>query len=231
MSRVKGIKGLSKYTGLPRNKLIGTFTKYQEDAAAGEDGFGKTTFRGVPGQDLESEVFYVGRVTPVLHYCMGGITIDVEGSVLTEDGKIIPGLHAAGEVTGGVHGGNRLAGNSLLECTVFGSIVGQKIPVKASRKDSAASATKDEKVAARSKDQLRTITLSEVRQHNTPDDCWVAIHGFVYDLTEFAVEHPAGAQSIYELAGKDGSDAFTAVHSQGILDDFEEDRIGILASS
>jgi succinate dehydrogenase/fumarate reductase flavoprotein subunit len=62
---------------------------------------------------------------------MGGIRIDTEGNVLRDDGSIIEGLHAAGEVTGGVHGNNRLGGNSLLECTVFGSIVGKKLPVRA----------------------------------------------------------------------------------------------------
>merc|ERR1712232_1056300 len=103
---------------------------YQNAASKGYDEFGKTSFRGVPDTDLETETFYVGIVTPVLHYCMGGIKIDNEGNVIKEDGSIIKGLHAAGEVTGGVHGNNRLGGNSLLECTVFGTIVGEKIPVK-----------------------------------------------------------------------------------------------------
>ena len=58
------------------------------------------------GTSIATEVFFAGTVTPVLHYCMGGITIDTEGSVLDENGHKIPGLHAAGEVTGGVHGNN-----------------------------------------------------------------------------------------------------------------------------
>ena len=70
--------------------------------------------------------------------------------------------------------------------------------------------------------------MSELASHNTDDDCWVAIHGVVYDLTAFAEEHPAGPESILELAGQDGTDAFKAVHNENILEDFDEDRIGVL---
>lgn len=157
---------------------------------------------------------------------MGGITIDTEGHVVREDGEIIPGLLAAGEVTGGVHGVNRLGGNSLLECTVFGRRVGNSIPIHSVAASSLSPSTL-EATEAKSAD-LRTVSLSELQKHHTEDDCWVAIHGMVYDLTDFAEEHPAGPQSIYELAGKDGTAAFAAVHNQHILDDFAEDRIGRL---
>lgn len=63
-------------------------------------------------------------VTPVIHYTMGGLQINGNGQVINHNGNIIDGLYAVGEVTGGVHGSNRLAGNSLLECCVFGIIVG-----------------------------------------------------------------------------------------------------------
>ena len=76
----------------------------------------------MPTSDDES--YYAGMVTPVLHYCMGGIRIDDEGHVLNEDGRKVEGLYAAGEVAGGVHGSNRLGGNSLLECVVFGRRIG-----------------------------------------------------------------------------------------------------------
>ena len=55
---------------------------------------------------------------------MGGIVIDTETHVLDTEGKIIPGLFAAGEVTGGIHGGNRLGGNAIVDFTVFGRIAG-----------------------------------------------------------------------------------------------------------
>ena len=64
---------------------------------------------------------------------MGGIKIQPDCSVIRDDGVVINGLYAAWEVTGGVHGNNQLGGNSLLECTVFGTIAGQKIPIKKGR--------------------------------------------------------------------------------------------------
>jgi len=64
------------------------------------------------------------RVTPSLHYVMGGLHIDTSARVLSSQGAPIPGLYAAGEVTGGVHGKNRLAGNGILDNVVFGRIAG-----------------------------------------------------------------------------------------------------------
>lgn len=72
----------------------------------------------------------VAKVTPAVHYTMGGVRINAAGEALTEsaDGALQPvhGLFGAGEVTGGVHGGNRLAGNSLLECVVYGRRAGRR---------------------------------------------------------------------------------------------------------
>lgn len=225
LTRLEGVSALAEWMKLPETKVLGSLKKYQESAILGFDEFGKTTFRGVPHTDLDSEVFYAGTVTPVLHYCMGGITIDTEGNVLNEEGEIIPGLHAAGEVTGGVHGANRLAGNSLLECTVYGSLVGQKIPIKP-RKESPS--IESPSVQSSTIPKERIVTASELAKHNTPEDCWVAIHGTVYDLTSFAEEHPAGPESIHVLAGQDGSEAFAAVHNTAILEEVFEDAIGKL---
>jgi succinate dehydrogenase/fumarate reductase flavoprotein subunit len=66
-------------------------------------------------------------VTPVIHYTMGGLRINEKAQVIRAEGSVIEGLYAVGEVTGGVHGSNRLAGNSLLECCVFGIIAGSMI--------------------------------------------------------------------------------------------------------
>ncbi|KAB5567001.1 FAD binding domain-containing protein [Coniochaeta sp. 2T2.1] len=99
-----------------------------------EDEFGRTSFGhwklGVDGEvDPEAEVC-VARVTPITHFTMGGALINEEGQVLTsvpgEAEKPIDGLWAAGEITGGIHGDNRLGGSSLLECVVFGRIAGQQ---------------------------------------------------------------------------------------------------------
>jgi len=72
---------------------------------------------------VKAEPFYVAIITPVIHYCMGGLEIDTDSAVISaKTGKAIPGLYAAGEVAGGVHGNNRLGGNSLLDCVVFGRV-------------------------------------------------------------------------------------------------------------
>jgi len=128
------------------------------------------------------------------------------------------------------HGVNRLAGNSLLECTVFGTIVGQKLPIKSAQQSDAADSrtiTNSPSGAPTPSEGRQVVSASELEQHNTPDDCWVAIHGLVYDLTEFADEHPAGAESITDLAGKDGTEAFSAVHNHRILEEFDEEIMGV----
>jgi len=99
------------------------------DAAAGRvvDPFGRSTFADWNLRDATPEsVVYVGRVTPVVHFTMGGVVINGRSEVLDADDTPIRGLWAAGEVTGGVHGENRLGGSSLLECVVFGRIAGDQ---------------------------------------------------------------------------------------------------------
>merc|ERR1711937_722008 len=68
--------------------------------------------------------FYVTIITPVIHYCMGGLEVTADAEVISKNG-VIPGLYAAGEIAGGVHGNNRLGGNSLLDCVVFGRVAGK----------------------------------------------------------------------------------------------------------
>merc|ERR1712182_184276 len=94
------------------------------DEPSGKTGSGKKFFHNIiPGSAVKSEPFYVAIITPVIHYCMGGLEVDVDSAVLdSKSGKAIPGLYAAGEVAGGIHGNNRLGGNSLLDCVVFGRV-------------------------------------------------------------------------------------------------------------
>merc|ERR1719229_1319255 len=108
----------------------GSFPAYPSgkswDAASGKTGSGKKFFHNIiPGSAVKSEPFYVAIITPVIHYCMGGLEIDVNSAVVSNKGKAIPGLYAAGEVAGGIHGNNRLGGNSLLDCVVFGRVSGR----------------------------------------------------------------------------------------------------------
>lgn len=224
LTRLEGVPALANWMGIDEEHVRSTLQQYQEDAEAGQDSWGKTSFRGIPQKDLDKEIFYAGTVTPVLHYCMGGVTINNEGSVLDQNGTAIPGLHAAGEVSGGVHGNNRLGGNSLLECTVYGTIVGKKIPIK----PRATAAISSENTQAGIEQQRRDVTRAELAQHSSEEDCWIAIEGMVYDLTDFAEEHPAGPASIHELGGQDGTVEFLAIHNIGIMEDFDDVLIGPL---
>merc|ERR1712024_371199 len=73
----------------------------------------------------KTEPFYVAIITPVIHYCMGRLEVDTNSLVVNAEGKCISGLYAAGEAAGGIHGNNRLGGNSLLDCVVFGRVAGR----------------------------------------------------------------------------------------------------------
>jgi len=231
LTTLHGVGELARWMGVEEDPLRTTLLRYRLDALLEQDMWGKATPRGIPEYDLDAETFHAGTVTPVLHYCMGGIEIDGEGNVLEPGGgSPIAGLHAAGEVAGGVHGHNRLGGNSLLECTVFGRIVGSKVPVADRRVGGGRAATAAEEFTAVETDLTRAITLEELAAHDTPEDCWVAIHGKVYDLTDFAPEHPPGVKSITRLGGTDGTAAFHAVHNRGMLDDFDDVQIGTYMS-
>ena len=105
--------GISKYY----DNVVKTIKEYNESADKKMDQFGKKVF---PQKFDLNDYIYVGVITPSIHYCMGGLTMTQNGELIKTDGKIMNGLFGAGEVTGGVHGGNRLGGNSLMECGVYG---------------------------------------------------------------------------------------------------------------
>ncbi len=84
--------------------------------------FGRTT--GMD-HDLSQAPFYAIKIAPGIHHTMGGVHIDTDAQVIDKDGNPIPGLFAAGEVVGGVHGGNRLGGNAVADIVVFGKIASE----------------------------------------------------------------------------------------------------------
>ena len=104
---------ISKYY----DNLVQTIKEYNESADNKKDKFGKKVF---PQKFELNDYIYAGIITPSIHYCMGGVTMNQNGQLIKTDWKIMNGLFGAGEVTGGVHGGNGLGGNSLMECGVFG---------------------------------------------------------------------------------------------------------------
>ena len=69
--------------------------------------------------------FYAGQVTMKRHHTMGGVVIDTQARVIDRDGKIIPGLWAAGEITGVVHGTNRVGGNAMADIFTYGRVASQ----------------------------------------------------------------------------------------------------------
>ena len=95
-----------------------TWNGYVE--AKNDPDFGRTSF----ANKLDTAPYYAIKVTAGVHHTMGGLKINTNTEVLNENGEVIPGLFAAGEVTGGVHGANRLGGNAVADFTVFGRIAG-----------------------------------------------------------------------------------------------------------
>ena len=85
-----------------------------------DEEFGRTSF----ANPLDTAPYYAIKVTAGIHHTMGGLKINTSTEVLNEAGEAIPGLFAAGEVTGGVHGANRLGGNAVADFIVFGRIAG-----------------------------------------------------------------------------------------------------------
>ena len=75
--------------------------------------------------DLSNPPYYAVKISPGIHHTMGGVKINKEAEVIDTKGNVIPALFAAGEVTGGVHGGNRLGGNAVADFVVFGRIAGE----------------------------------------------------------------------------------------------------------
>ena len=99
-------------------ETMNTWNGYVE--AKNDPDFGRTSF----ANPLNNAPFYAIKVTAGVHHTMGGLRIDTNTQVLNTAGDVIPGLFAAGEVTGGVHGANRLGGNAVADIVVFGRIAG-----------------------------------------------------------------------------------------------------------
>ena len=116
------LEDLAKKAGIDPEGLKAAVARYNELVAAGKD----TDFEK---DEVELPIgkapFYCVPLSPTLHHTMGGLKINTEAQVLREDGNVIAGLYAAGEVTGGIHGSNRVGGNALTDGVVFGRIAGK----------------------------------------------------------------------------------------------------------
>merc|ERR1712176_956807 len=225
------------------------------DEASGKTGSGKKFFHNIiQGSAVRTEPFYVAIITPVIHYCMGGLEIDTDSAVVNADGQAIPGLYAAGEVAGGVHGNNRLGGNSLLDCVVFGRVAGRAccdymlggdvqetslfdlsgggLSAAAEEETKAVVPAKETTVAKKEKKEKKPkassgggLTMEEVAKHVTKEDCWVVLHNNVLNVTSFLSQHPGGELAILTFAGKDATAEFDMIHPPDVVGKYAPDAI------
>lgn len=114
---------LAKKLDIPTNNFIFSMNKWNENAKIKKD----SDFNRTQAMDwtLEEAPYYAVKISPAVHHTMGGIKINTNAEVISKDGNIIPGLYAAGEVTGGVHGANRLGGNAVADIIIFGRQAGK----------------------------------------------------------------------------------------------------------
>ena len=117
----KNVDELAKAMGVSAKNLKTTMDQYQKAFETKKDeAFGR------PEMVVANNVWpmYAVQITPAIHHTMGGVRINKNAEVIGVTAKPIPGLYAAGEVTGGVHGGNRIGGNAVADIITFGRIAG-----------------------------------------------------------------------------------------------------------
>ncbi len=115
------LEELANKLGIPADTFVAEIERYNSFVDQQEDAdFGKAFF----GEKIDEAPFVATPRSPSLHHTMGGVAVDTQTRVLDANGEVIPGFYAAGEVTGGLHAGNRLGGNAMTDFLVFGRIAG-----------------------------------------------------------------------------------------------------------
>ncbi|MFO3717608.1 flavocytochrome c [Anaerococcus sp. ENR1011] len=116
------IEELAEHFDIDKDELLKTVERFNENSKKEED----PDFNlRMLGWTVEEGPFYMLKAAPAVHHTMGGLKINKEAEVLTKDDQVIDGLYAAGEVTGGIHGSNRLGSAAIADITVFGRIAGK----------------------------------------------------------------------------------------------------------
>ena len=116
------LEELAEKLGIPADTFVETIERYNSFVdAQKDDDFGKPLF----GEKIDEAPFVATPRSPSLHHTMGGVKIDTNTHVISTEGNVIDGLYAAGEVTGGLHAGNRLGGNAMTDFLAFGRIAGE----------------------------------------------------------------------------------------------------------
>ena len=123
MTTCDDLKCIADFTKIPFDQLQKTVKRVSDMAGKGND----KDFNHRAGlMDMQQGKYYVIKAVPSTHHTMGGVKIDPKTQVYNTKGQVVPGLFAAGEITGGVHGGNRLGGNAQADIVTFGRIAGQQ---------------------------------------------------------------------------------------------------------
>ena len=121
------LEDLAAAIDVPAENLVASVNAFNEHVASGEkDEFGRTLY----STPIDNGPFYAGPRVPTVHHTMGGVRINAKAEVIDRSGNVIDGLYAAGEVTGGIHGSNRLGGNALTDILVFGRIAGENVAAR-----------------------------------------------------------------------------------------------------
>ena len=125
--RADTLEELAEQIGMDPAVLVDSVKKFNEAVTSGYDPeFGRTVFN-THALIEDFGPYYACPRSPAVHHTMGGVCVDVDTHVLREDGSKIEGLYAAGEVTGGLHGSNRLGGNAITDCLTNGRIAGLNV--------------------------------------------------------------------------------------------------------
>ncbi|RKI96375.1 flavocytochrome c [bacterium D16-34] len=117
------VEEVAEAMGVDATNLQASIDAYNEVVGGAEDEFGFVADNTADAEMTEGP-WYACRKVPTVHHTMGGIKVNVESEACDADGNPIPGLYAAGEVTGGIHGSNRLGGNAIADCMTFGRNAG-----------------------------------------------------------------------------------------------------------
>lgn len=120
LQKAEDYKQLAEIIGCDEDAITETLEDWQKITADNEDPDFNREGMDTSNSDLSTAPFYAVQVSPGIHYTMGGVEVNTNSEVLNSESENIPGLYAAGEVTGGVHGANRLGGNAVTDIVVFG---------------------------------------------------------------------------------------------------------------
>ncbi|WP_172731590.1 flavocytochrome c [Pluralibacter gergoviae] len=119
---------LAATLGLEEDAFLATLERYNGFVAKQhDDDFGRTTALRAP---INEGPFHAIRIAPGVHHTMGGVTVNTRTEVLNARQQVIPGAFAAGEVVGGIHGGNRIGGNAVADIIIFGTLAGHQAAVR-----------------------------------------------------------------------------------------------------